>query len=239
MAKKEIKQAQAQEEQANELLENPDVIADRLGKGEAFVKKNSRIVGGILIVGILVIAGIMYFQFNKANKNKEAQAEMFQAVYYFEQDSLNYALNGDGVNAGFLNIVDEYSGTAASNLAHFYIGSIYLKDGEYQQAIDHLSEFSSDDFFVQAKAYSLIGDANMELGQTGEAISAYEKAADYKENKFFTPRYLYKLAVAYEAAGELQSAIDTYEIIENKYFDSYEYNLARKHKARLEGLASK
>ncbi|GGF32490.1 tetratricopeptide repeat protein [Echinicola rosea] len=237
MAKKEIKKEQHQEE--HDLLENPEAIADSLGRGEAFLKKNSRVVGGIIIVGILVIAGILYFQFDKANQDKQAQADMFQAVYYYEQDSLGLALNGDGVNDGFLQILDEYSGTNSANLAHFYTGSIYLTQGEFQKAVDHLEDFSADDFFVQAKAYSLLGDAHMELGQTGEAISAYEKAATYKENKFFTPMYLNKLAVAYEAAGQVDKAISTYGKIEKNYPESYEFTLARKHKARLEGLASK
>lgn len=238
MVKKEIKKGQTQDEH-NELLENPEAIAESLGKGELFLKKNSRIVGGIIIVGILVIAGILYFQFNNANQDKNAQGKMFQAVYYFEQDSLDYALNGDGVNAGFIEILDEFSGTNAANLANFYVGSIYLEQGEYQKAVDHLESFSADDFFVQAKAYSLLGDAYVELGQNDEAISAYEKAVTYKENKFFTPIYLNKLAIAYEAAGEIQKAVNTYGTIENEYPESYEYTLARKHKARLEGLASK
>ncbi|HSJ68780.1 MAG TPA: tetratricopeptide repeat protein [Anditalea sp.] len=240
MAKTDIKnKAQAQQEQANELLENPDVIADRLGRGEAFLKQNSKIVGGIIIAIILVIAGILFFQINRENQNKKAQEEMFQAVYYWEQDETDLALNGDGDNVGLLYIADEYSGTAAANLANFYIGSIYLSEGQFQQAIDHLKKFSSDDFFVQSRAYALIGDAYMELDNTSDAIKNYKNAAEHNENKFFTPRYLYKLAIAYEEAGDVDKAIDTYSTIENQYFESYEFTAARKHKARLEGLASR
>ncbi len=221
-----------------ELLENPEVIATRLERGEAFLKKNSKIVGGILIAGILVIAGILYFQIDKQNQNKKAQAEMFQAVYYFEQDSTDFALNGDGSNPGFLKIAEQYSGTEAANLANFYAGSIFLSEGQFQKAVDHLKKFSSDDYFVQSRAYALLGDAHLELGNTKDAISAYRKAVDHKENKFFAPRYLSKLAVAYEEAGDIANAIKTYEAIEEEYYESYEYTNARKHKARLEGLAS-
>jgi hypothetical protein len=57
---------------------------------------------------------------------------MFQAVRYFESDSLNLALNGDGNNLGFLQIVEDYSGTKAGNLANYYAGVIYLKQGNFR-----------------------------------------------------------------------------------------------------------
>jgi tetratricopeptide (TPR) repeat protein len=235
MAKKTTQKASGVED----LLEKPEEIASRLERGEAYVKQNSKVVGGILVAVIVAIAGILYFQIDTQNKNEKAQEEMFQAVYYFEQDSIEYALNGDGSNPGFLKIVDQYGRTDAANLAHFYIGSIYLSQGKFQEAVDHLKKFSSDDYFVQARAFALLGDAYLELGNTSDAISSYKKAVDHKENKFFAPRYLSKLAVAYEEAGDIENAIKTYGTIEEKYFESYEYTNARKHKARLEGLASK
>lgn len=235
---KKTKKGRAQQEHTHDLLENPEAIATGLGRGETFLKENTRIVAGIIGAVVLVIAGILFFQIHKANQNEKAQSEMFQAVYYFEQDSVGLALNGDGVNAGFLDIIDEYGGTHASNLSNFYVGSIYLSQGDFQNAIDYLKEFSSDDYFVQAKAYSLIGDAYIELDNPGEAIGFYQKAVRHKANEFFTPMYLNKLAIAYEEDGQIAKAIEAYERIENEYFESYEFTAARKHKARLEGLAS-
>lgn len=237
MATKQTKKSQSAHK--HELLENPEEIKGRLERGEAFIKQNSKIFGGILIGVILLIAVVLYFQIDTQNKNTKAQAEMFQAVYYFEQDSIEFALNGDGSNAGFLKIIDDYGRTDAANLAHFYVGSIYLSQGEFQKSVDHLKQFSADDFFVQARAFALLGDAYMELDNTKDAISAYKKAIDQKENKFFAPRYLSKLAVAYEEAGDLDNAIKAYGEIEDKYFESFEYTNARKHKARLEGRSSK
>ncbi|MEB2774797.1 tetratricopeptide repeat protein [Algoriphagus sp. D3-2-R+10] len=223
----------------NDILEDPSEIATRLGRGEAFLKKNSKVLAGVLIAAVILIGGILFFQINNQNQNEKAQKEMFQAVYFYEQDSVQLALNGDGINAGFLNIVDDYPRTDAANLAHFYIGSIYLSERKYEEAITELEQFSADDFLVQPKAYSLIGDAHMELGNTDQAIASYKKAAEYDENEFFTPKYLTKLAIAYEAAGKIPEAIAAYGEIEDTYFESFEFSAARKHKARLEGLASK
>ncbi|MEB2779469.1 tetratricopeptide repeat protein [Algoriphagus sp. C2-6-M1] len=237
MATKQTKRAN--QEHHNDILEDPSEIASRLGRGEAFLKQNSKILAGVLIAAVILIGGILFFQINTQNQNVKAQKEMFQAVYFYEQDSVQLALNGDGINAGFLSIVDDYPRTDAANLAHFYIGSIYLSERKYEEAITELEQFSADDFLVQAKAYTLIGDANMELGNLDNAISSYKKAAEYDENKYFTPKYLTKLAIAYEAAGKIPEAIAAYGEIEDTYFESFEFSTARKHKARLEGLASK
>ncbi|MGM0943797.1 MAG: tetratricopeptide repeat protein [Bacteroidota bacterium] len=236
MAKKLSKKAQQEQ---NELLENPEVLAESLGRGEAFLKKNSKILGGVLIAAILLIGGILFFQINNQNQNQNAQEEMFQAVYFYEQDSVEFALNGDGINPGFLQIVDEYPRTDAANLANFYIGSIYLSQKNFSDAIEYLEKFSSDDYLVQAKAYALLGDAYLDSGNVNEAISFYKKAVGHKPNDYFTPKYLYKLAVAQEEAGNLQEAIKAFGEIEEKYYESFEYTGARKHKARLEGLAAK
>ncbi|NVJ86535.1 MAG: tetratricopeptide repeat protein [Algoriphagus sp.] len=224
---------------ANDLLENPEVLAERLSRGEAFLKKNSKVLAGVLIAAIVLIGGILFFQINNQNQNDKAQSEMFQAVYFYEQDSIDFALNGDGINPGFLQIVEDYPNTDAANLANFYLGSIYLSEQNFAEAINYLEKFSSDDYLVQGKAYSLLGDAYLESGDLDKAISNYEKAANYNENKYFTPKYLYKLAIAFEEAGRIEDAIEAYGEIEDKYYESYEYSFARKHKARLEGLAAK
>lgn len=223
----------------NDLLEDPTAVAETLGRGEAFLKKNSKVLGGVLIAAVILIGGILFFQINNANQNEKAQEEMFQAVYFYEQDSLDFALNGDGINNGFLKIVEEYPRTDAANLANFYIGSIYLSERNFSDAITYLEQFSADDYLVRAKAEALLGDAYLESGNVDKAISNYEKASSYEPNKYFTPKYLFKLAVAYEEAGRTQDAIEAYAEIEEKYFESYEFAAARKHKARLEGLAAK
>ena len=234
MAKKETKKSEQ-----NELIENPEVIAEKLVPGEDFLKRNSKIVIGLFVGAAVLIGGILFFQYNTQQQNEKAQAEMFQAVYFFEQDSVDFALNGDGINKGFLTIIEDYPRTEAANLSHFYTGSIYLSQKKFEDALTHLEEFSTDDYLVQAKAYSLIGDANLELGKTEEAISQYTKAARTNENKYMSPKYLAKLAVAQEEAGKVDEAIKTYTEIEEKYYESFEFAAARKHKARLEGLAAK
>ncbi|KAA3440386.1 tetratricopeptide repeat protein [Rufibacter hautae] len=222
-----------------ELLENPDALADRLLKSESYVERHKNLFIGIFVaIAAAVVGGFLYYQ-NQQTKNQEALAAMFQAEYYLEADSLSKALNGDGQNDGFKAVADEYGSTKAGKLANFYAGVVSLKQGKYQEALNYLEEFKSDDLLLQARVYSLQGDANLELGKKEEAASLYKKAAEHKANDFFSPQYLMKAAVAHEAANQYAEAIEVYDRVINDYPLSPEVNEAKKYKARAEGLAKK
>jgi tetratricopeptide (TPR) repeat protein len=222
------------EDHKNDLLENPDVLAEKLGNAENWLESNAKIVIGVAVVIALGVAGYFGFNYYKEDQNAQGQKEMFQAVYYFEADSLAKALEGDGNNLGFLQIINEYGITDAGNLAHFYAGACYLKQGKFEEAIKQLEDFSSNDLLVQPRAYSLIGDANMELKKFEDAAKYYGKAADYKPNKYFTPIYLMKAALAYEKLNQNDKAIEAYDKVINNFWESPEYQNARKYKARLD-----
>ncbi|MGV3640500.1 MAG: tetratricopeptide repeat protein [Adhaeribacter sp.] len=223
-----------------EILENPDVLAERLTHGsEDFVKKNRNVLLGLFVViAAAIVGGFLYYNY-RSTQNEEAQAAMFQAVFYFEADSLGKALNGDGQHQGLLSVADEYGSTKAGNLARFYAGTALLKQGKYQQALDYLEDYKSDDLILQGRAYALQGDANLELGKPQEAAELYLKAADYKANEFFSPAYLMKAGVAFEENKDYASALEAYERILNSYPNAPEVSEAKKFKARAEALAGK
>ena len=223
-------------QESGSMIENPDVI---VGKAEEFLADKKKrnitvIVGSVLILGIL---GLFFYRGYLDNQNTEAQEEMFPAIYAFEADSLNTALNGDGLNYGFLKIIADYPGTDAANLANLYAGNTYLLLGDFSSAERHLKDFSSSDYIMQARAYALIGDCNMEMEKYSEAADYYEKAVDYKSNESYTPIYLQKLAIAQENAGNYKEAAEAWDVIINDYVKSRLVQEAKKHKARLEGMA--
>ncbi len=217
-------------------LESQDVINESISKSEQFINKNKNIIFSFFAVIALSILTFSVFSYLKTTQNNNAQNEMFQAVYYFEKDSLVQALNGDGNNYGFLEIIDEYSLSDAANLSRFYAGASYLKLGNYQNAINYLNNFSSSDLLIQGRAYSLIGDAYVELGDFVNAITFFKKASNENPNEFFTPSYLLKLAIVYEEIGDLESALEAYEEIIAEYKNSPEYQTSLKNKSRIEGL---
>lgn len=221
-------------EHKHELVENPQALAEKLQGAENWMERNPKTAIGVVVAIVLLVAGYFGFQYYKDNQEGEAQREMFQAVYYFESDSLDLALNGDGNNLGFLAIIDDYGITEAANLANYYAGAAFLKQGKFEVARLYLEDFKSKDLLVQARAYSLIGDTYMEENNFEDAARFYDKAASYKPNKYFTPTYLMKAALAFEKNNEEQKAIAAYDKIINDYYDTPEVQDARKFKARLE-----
>ncbi len=224
----------AKKEESKDLLENPEVIQEKLEGIEHWVEKNPKLLIGVVGVIVLAVGGFFGYRYWIGNQDAQAQKEMFQAVRYFEADSLNLALNGDGNNLGFLQIVEDYSLTEAGNLANFYAGAIYLKQGKFPLAIFHLEDYKANDLLVQARAFSLIGDAYMEQKSYEDAAKYYEKAAGYKPNKEFTPVYLMKAGLAYEKLNNTDKAKAAYQTIIDKYWESSEFQNAKKFKAKLE-----
>ena len=224
----------AKSEEKKDLLENAEVLAEKVEGAEHWIEQNPKIVFGILGVIVLIAGGYFGFRYWSGNQDEQAQKEMFMAVRYFEADSLDLAMNGDGNNFGFKQIIEDYSMTAAGNLANFYAGVICMKQQKPQLAVYYFEDFKSSDELVQARAYSLMGDAYMEQKMFTEAAVYYNKAADHKPNKYFTPTYLMKAGLALEKAKENEKAIKTYQRVIDEYWESSDYQNARKYKARLE-----
>lgn len=227
------------DESGLEIIETPEALAGQINKAEVFFIKNRKVVIGIVGAVLLTLVAFAGYRFYIESQEGTAQQALASVVYDFEADSLQKALNGSGGNEGLLSIADSYKGTDASNLANFYAGVALLKQGKFDDAINHLKSFSSDDLLVHARAQSLIGDAYMEKNQPAEAISFYEKAAGYEKNEYFTPVYLMKLAIAQEKAAKPSDAMSTYKRVVDEFPLSSEVVNAKKYMGLLEGQVGK
>ncbi len=196
----------------------------------------------LYIVGLLILigtSGVFFFKYYQRQQNNVAQSEMFQAVYYFEEEAFDKALHSDETYAGLLDIIKEHRFTQASNLAHFYIGVSYMYHKDYTKAVQHLTKFSSKDFLLQARAWALIGDALTTQKAYTKAVQYYMKAANYRSNKIFTPTYLAKAALAYEANTDCKAALGCYQRIVQEFPEATQYGEALKHTARLKVISEK
>ena len=166
-----------------------DTLDDSASKTETFVNQYQiYIIGAILSVLVLFSAYYAYDRFIIQPKTVESNLEIFTAQKYFDlavksdedKDSLfNLALNGAEGKYGFLDIIENYSGTDASNISYYSAGMAYYNLKKYDLAIEFLENFSSDDQILISLSYSTIGDAFVQLNQFDDGLNYYETALSY------------------------------------------------------------
>ncbi|MCQ2307971.1 MAG: tetratricopeptide repeat protein [Bacteroidales bacterium] len=204
--------------------ERLESIETTLDSAELFIEKNRKTI--VIVVSILVILVLAIFGYKKLvqePREERAQAAVFRAEAMFEKDDFATALNGNGNDVvGFLDIINEYSGTKTANLAKYYAGICYLNTGDFNNAIKYLGEFKGKDKMVKPLAIGAMGDANLELGNVAEAAKCYENAANASKNSFTSPMMLVKAAYTYEMAGNYAKAVEMYKAIKADYPNSTE-----------------
>lgn len=193
-----------------------NTLDESANKAEEFVAKNQKSIFlaiGTIVVVILGYVG--YKEFVAKPAQGKAMASMYQAQKHFNEavngvakDSLfTLSLNGANGTLGMLSVADEYSGTAAGNLANYYAGIAYLNLKDYKNAVDYLSKFSSEDEILAPTAKGAIGDAFMQLNQAEDALGYYKGAASMRANDYTTPVYLYKAGVTALNLGKTGEAL--------------------------------
>ena len=226
-AKKSVNKVDAPAEELKsttaEVFESLDQTASW---SEAFVSQYQNF---ILIAVAVVVTGVLgylaYDSFVAQPKAAEAVNELNQAQYFFElavnsteSDSLyRLALEGGEGKYGFLDIIDNYSGTPAAKLATYSAGMAYLNLKEYENAINYLDNFSSDDVMLSALSKGAIGDAFAQLEQPDEAFEYYVQAANASDNAFSTPKYLFKAALLGAQIGKADQALSFFKRIKEEY----------------------
>ncbi len=211
------------DEQNSTTAEVFNTLDENASKTEAWVSKNQNYILGVIgVIALGVLGYLAYNQFVQQPKEAEAANDLYYPQQYFDQamapgaakDSLlNLALNGGEGKYGFLDIIEEYPGTKAANLANYSAGMAYLNNQNYQEAITYLEGFSSDDAVLGALAKGGIGDAFAQLNQGEEALDYYEKALAHSTNDYTTPLYLYKAGVTAINLGYGDKALEFFERI--------------------------
>lgn len=215
-------------------IENLQEVEHALTTAELYFEKNSKIItivfGATVVIALLLLATHRFYSLPRETKAKE---QLFVAEQYFEKDSFNLAINGDGNYPGFLDIIDDYGSTKAGKLAKYYTGISSLHLGKYQEAIDYLEKFKTDDLLLAPVALGATGDAYCELGNKEKAVKLYMEAAELNSNAFTSPVYYLKAGNLYETLGNKDKALAAYKVIKEKYAESNEGRSIDKYIARL------
>jgi len=195
-------------------IDDSKVLDNLMDKYEGNKKRINTIVTVVLAA---VVGYFAYSQLYVAPREEKAANAMAFAQRYFEADSVDKALNGDGQHKGFLNVMKKYSGTKSANLCSYYVGICYLQKGDFKNAIKHLEDFNAKGTMVKYAAAGALGDAYMENNNANKAMESYKEAIGNPDDNILTPLYLYRLATVCEMNNKKDEAKKYYETIKNEY----------------------
>lgn len=208
------------QQEGDELL--VDVVEVR-DQATTFFEEHRNLILGIVGGIALLIAGILiYNTFVVKPKARQAVDQMQRAQVQFERDSFQLALTNPGQGfPGFLDIIDEYGGTPAGNLAHYYAGISYLNLGSYEAAADYLKQFDADTDMMATMKAGALGDIEGELGNFDAAISAYKKAVTKAgENYMMAGYYQNKLGLLLRNQGRNEDALAAFKHLKEAFGQS-------------------
>lgn len=193
-----------------------------IGRTEQYLYNNGKKLLTVLLVVVLVIGGYMWYKYlYQTGRTEKASEMMFVAQQNLAEEMYEIALAGDGMNAGFLDVISKYGSTPQGNIANHYAGECYAKLGLYEDALRHLEQYKQTkgvpNAIVNAQNYGLRGDIYVQLEQTDKAAEMFAKAVKAGDNTYTSPMYLKKLGQANMALGRKQEAMDAFQRILDEY----------------------
>ena len=193
--------------------ESVDTNIESLSKAEAFITKNNKKIVSGVVAAVVVVIGILVFNFFSEKKDKAAQ----DAFALTENEAL--MANDEEANKASLEAlemyIDEY-GRHAVEAASFEAGIAAYSEKQYEKAIEFFSDYNGDDAIYNARALACIGDCYVQLENYEEAYKSYVLAIEEADNEFAS-EYAFRAGLAAEKLGKKEEAVAMYKKIMDKY----------------------
>ena len=198
-------------------------MEESLNQSEAFFLKYKKAIIAAVVALVVIIAGVvLYKTYVSGPREIKASTAIAKGQEYFAASDFQTALNGDSASfAGFVKLADEYSSTAAGNLANLYAGLSYAKLDKWEDAVKYLEKYDgSDDQMISPAAEAALGNAYAHLNQLDKAVSHLKKAAEKADNNSLSPTFLIQAGEILESQGKNDEALKLYQTVKEKYFNS-------------------
>ena len=201
-----------------------------LNQSEAFFLKYKKAIITVVVAIIVIIVGAVLYKTYIAEPNEQkastkASTAIAKGQAYFAQGLFQQALEGDSTGfKGFAKLADEYSSTAAGNLANLYAGLCNAQLGKWDAAVKFLEAYDgADDAMISPAAEAALGNAYAHLKQLDKAVTHLKKAAEKADNNSLSPTFLIQAGEILESQGKNDEALKLYQTVKEKYFNSMQY----------------
>ncbi|MDZ7773718.1 MAG: tetratricopeptide repeat protein [Balneolaceae bacterium] len=199
-----------------------DPLADSYEKVQYFYQQNKAAVIGGIIAFLLIVGGGVGYYFYHQSQERQAANLMTNAETAFLQGNYQVALTGSEAQftVGFEQIINNYGGTDAGNLARYYAAVCHFNMGNYQQALSNIQRFEVPEGIMGVSPLSFHAVILTELGNHSEAADIYVRAAEWEVNSSTTPYNYMEAAHAYRDAGNTEQARRYAQMIIDEYPES-------------------
>lgn len=205
------------------MQEDPEVkIETAISRTEQYIISHGRqllslLAALVLASGVFLAVKYMYLP----GRAEKAGSMMYTAQHNFEAEDYAAALDGDGFNAGFLEVIEKYGSTPQGNIARHYAGICFLYQGDLDRALEYLSKYKATkgvpNKIINAQNYGLQGDIYVQKGDYEKAAHLYSEAVKAGDNSLTSPQYLKKLALVCDRMGKNADALKALERISDEY----------------------
>jgi len=218
---KKTKQKLAEQDATREAIESA------IGKTEMYIKDNGKILLAALAAVIAVVGIFFGYKYLYAQPRENNAADMlYVAEQWFARGEYELALNGDGNNPGFLDVIRRYGSTASGNIANHYAGICYIYLFDMSGAAQYLKAYKPvrgiPGGIINAQNIGLQGDIFSEQGDLEKAAAKYMEAVKLSSNGLTAPYYLKKAGITYMLAGKNDAAVAAFQAILYDYPSSVE-----------------
>lgn len=206
-----------------------------------FFAKQWKVIAGVVGVVVVIVAGYFYMDYQNSELNIEGLTHLSRVRMAYDMGQYDLALTAQGLPPmdgqpvkGLVAISDEYSGTAAGELAALMAGNAYINLGKASEASAQFEKAaSSDAMVVQVGALQGLAAA-LELNKNfAEAAAKYEEAAQKSEDSGLEEQCYLNAATCYEEAKNNEKAKELYRIIVKRFEMSEVAATAKSGLARL------
>ena len=204
---------------ANKNVKAAPEMEQQVTKTEAFFEKNKKvIITAVVAIIAIVVGAILFNNYYLEPRANEASTELAKSQELFDQQQYDKALTG------FQKVASDYSSTDAGNLAQLYIGLCQANLGKWQEAVNALESFSTmGDQMISPAAEGALGNAYANLKQLDKAVDHLKKAAKMADNNSLSPTFLIQAGELLESQGKKSEALELYQMVKEKYFNSMQY----------------
>lgn len=211
-----------------------DIFIARTLQFTTWARRNARVVIAAAVVALLLIAGALYYRWDRANRLERAATEFM----FLEQTAAsgNVALATRDIQ----QFIQRFDGTPYADEARVLLGQLHLQQGEPQQAVEALRELPGRirRSPVGAQGALLLGSAQAAAGDTAAAVATYTRVADEARLDFQREEALSSAALLREQAGDFTRAAELYrQLVAMAEEGSFQRSLYEMRLAEAEGRA--